>query len=81
MFGGSHLDDAVFNFNAYPALYVFEDGKHKRYTGGREAKDIVLYMTAVSKGLDPHDEEAKLKPGLYKGVCPTHLFKSLFQSG
>jgi hypothetical protein len=57
----------VFNFNAYPALYVFEDGKHKRYTGGREAKDIVNYMTAISKGLDPHDEELKQKPGLYKG--------------
>ena len=60
---------AVFNFNAYPALFVFEDGKHKKYTGGREAKDIVMYMTAVSKGLDPHDEEAKLKPGLYKGAA------------
>lgn len=59
----------VFNFNAYPALYVFEDGKHKKYTGGREAKDIVNYMTAVAKGLDPHDEELKQKPGLYKEMA------------
>ena len=46
---------------------MFEDGKHKKYTGGRDAKDIVNYMTAVAKGLDPHDEELKQKTGLYKG--------------
>jgi hypothetical protein len=68
----SFFNHAVYNFNAYPALFVFEDGKHRRYTGGREAKDIVLYMSAVSKGLDPHDEEAKLKPGLYKGVSESN---------
>ena len=59
----------VFNFNAYPALYIFEHGKHKRYTGGREVKDIVFHMTAVSKGLNPEDEEAKMKPGLYKEMA------------
>jgi hypothetical protein len=26
-------------------------------------------MSAVSKGLDPHDEEAKLRPGLYKDMA------------
>jgi len=56
----------VFNYKGYPALFVFEDGKHRPYTGGREVKDIVMYMSAVSKGLDPHDEEKKLKPGFYK---------------
>jgi hypothetical protein len=25
-------------------------------------------MSAISKGLDPHDEEAKLRPGLYKDM-------------
>jgi hypothetical protein len=28
-----------------------------------------MYMSAVSKGLDPHDEEAKLRPGLYKDMA------------
>ncbi len=59
----------VFNYNAYPALIIFENGKHSKYTGGREAKDIVNYMSAVSKGLDPHEEEAKLRPGLYKEMA------------
>jgi hypothetical protein len=58
---------SVFNYNAYPALIIFENGKHSKYAGGREAKDIVAYMTAVSKGLDPQDEEVKSRPGLYKG--------------
>jgi hypothetical protein len=26
-------------------------------------------MSAVSKGLDPHEEEAKLRPGLYKEMA------------
>ena len=58
----------VFNFNAYPALYIFEDGKHRPYTGGRNTNDIVTFMTAVSKGLDPHLEEKKAAPGLYKNL-------------
>jgi len=40
----------VYNFHSYPALFVFDQGKHHRYTGGLEPDDIVSYMTAVSKG-------------------------------
>jgi hypothetical protein len=58
----------VFNYNAYPALIIFDDGKHKHYTGGRNAQDIVTFMTAYSKGLDPHVEEINSKPGLYKNL-------------
>jgi thiol-disulfide isomerase/thioredoxin len=58
----------VFNYNAYPALIIFDDGKHKPYTGGRNTQDIVTFMTAYSKGLDPHIEEIKTKPGLYKDL-------------
>eukprot|EP00960_Hanusia_phi_P050038 759951-Hanusia_phi.AAC.2 len=56
----------VFDFQSYPALYVFRYGKHERYLGGREASEIVLYMTSVARGLDPQEEERKAKPGLYK---------------
>jgi len=56
----------VYNYSAYPALLVFKDGKHERYGGGREAHELIDYMTAVAKGLDPIEEEAKAKPGLYK---------------
>ena len=35
--------------------------------GGREAEDIVFWMSTVAKGLNPYEEETKLKPGLYKG--------------
>jgi hypothetical protein len=58
----------VFNYNAYPALFIFDDGKHTPYTGGRNMQDIVTFMTAYSKGLDPHVEEKKAKPGLYKDL-------------
>ena len=33
---------------------------------GREEEDITSYMPTVAKGLNPFNEEAKLKPGLYK---------------
>ena len=36
------------------------------YGGGREEEDITFYMSTVAKGLNPFNEEAKLKPGLYK---------------
>eukprot|EP01045_Picozoa_sp_COSAG04_P001882 COSAG04_NODE_64_length_29689_cov_158.096992_28_plen_128_part_00 len=36
------------------------------YSGGREQEDITFWMSTISKGLNPYDEEAKLKPGLYK---------------
>ena len=58
----------VFNYNAYPALFIFDDGKHKPYTGGRNTQDIVTFLTAYSKGLDPHVEEINAKPGLYKDL-------------
>lgn len=32
----------------------------------REMEDITFWLSTVSKGLNPYDEEAKLKPGLYK---------------
>jgi len=51
---------------AYPSLFVFRHRDHQRYTGGREVDDLVFYMTAVSKGLDPAEEEKKSKPGFYK---------------
>ncbi len=35
-------------------------------TAGREEEDITFYMSTVAKGLNPFNEEAKLKPGLYK---------------
>ena len=55
----------MFNFSAYPALFVFKDGKMDHpYWGGREVDDMVFYMSAVSKGLDPEEEEMKLRPGL-----------------
>jgi thioredoxin-like negative regulator of GroEL len=41
-------------------------GKHEWYGGGRVADEIVFHMSAVAKGLDPYDEEKKLRPGLYK---------------
>ena len=56
----------VYNYTAYPALLVFKDGKHEKYLGGRESHELVDYMTAVAKGLDPIEEEKKSKPGLYK---------------
>lgn len=67
----------MFNFSSYPSLFVIKDGqygggwptkggKHEWYGGGREAEDIVFHMSAVAKGLDPYDEEKKLRPGLYK---------------
>jgi len=56
----------VFNYTAYPALLVFKEGKHEKYLGGRESHELVDYMTAVAKGLDPVEEEKKSKPGLYK---------------
>merc|ERR1719301_484165 len=67
----------MFNFSSYPSLFVIKDGeygggwptkggKHEWYGGGREAEDIAFHMTAVAKGLDPHDEEKKMRPGLYK---------------
>jgi len=37
------------------------------YGGGREAEDIIFWMSTVAKGLNPFEEEAKNKPGLYKG--------------
>ena len=37
------------------------------YGGGREEEDIVFWMSTVAKGLNPYEEETKLKPGLYKG--------------
>ncbi len=41
---------AVYNFHSYPALFVFDQGKHHRYTGSLEPDAIVTYMTALSKG-------------------------------
>jgi hypothetical protein len=35
-------------------------------SAGREEEDITFYMSTVAKGLNPFNEEAKLKPGLYK---------------
>ena len=31
------------------------------YSGGREQEDITFWMSTISKGLNPYDEEAKLK--------------------
>ena len=56
----------VFNFTSYPSLFVFDRGEHDYYMGGREAPEIVEYMAAVARGLDPLAEEAKRKPGLYR---------------
>ena len=56
----------MYNYTSYPTLLVFQDGEHEFYRGGREAEDIVLYMSSLSKGLDPLKEEEKLRPGLYK---------------
>lgn len=56
----------MYNYSAYPALLVFQDGEHEFYRGGREPEDIVFYMSALAKGLDPHKEEEKQRPGLYK---------------
>lgn len=58
----------MYNYSSYPALFVFKNGKMDHpYYGGRETEDIVFYMSAVAKGLDPWEEEKKLRPGLYKG--------------
>jgi len=56
----------MYNYSAYPALLVFQDGEHEFYRGGREPEDIVFYMSALAKGLDPRKEEEKQRPGLYK---------------
>ena len=45
----------VFNYKAYPSLFIFDHGKHQRYGGGRESKDIVAFMSAYAKGLDPYE--------------------------
>jgi thiol-disulfide isomerase/thioredoxin len=55
----------VFNFQSYPALFVFENGKHRRYTGGLEAQEIVSYMSDVSKGLTS-EEQAKKSDGVFE---------------
>jgi thioredoxin-like negative regulator of GroEL len=60
----------MYNFSSYPALFIFKDGDLKNpepYYGGREVDDIVFWMAAVAKGLDPIEEEMKARPGLYKG--------------
>ena len=41
----------MYNYSAYPALLVFQDGEHEFYRGGREPEDIVFYMSALAKGL------------------------------
>eukprot|EP00943_MAST-04B_sp_MAST-4B-sp1_P003551 g3551.t1 len=56
----------MYNYSAYPALLVFQDGEHEFYRGGRQPEDIVFYMSALAKGLDPLKEEEKQRPGLYK---------------
>ena len=56
----------MYNYTSYPSLFVFDKGEHTPYYGGRTAEDIIFYMTAISKGLDPQEEELKTKPGLYK---------------
>jgi hypothetical protein len=57
---------AVYNFHSYPALFIFDQGKHHRYTGGLEPNDIVSYMTAVCKGLSSASEPAAL--GLFESL-------------
>jgi len=60
--------EEMFNFSSYPSLFVFKDGKmDHQYWGGREVDDMVYYMSAVSRGQDPEEEEKKRRPGLYKG--------------
>ena len=57
----------VYNFHSYPALFVFDQGKHHRYTGGLESEDIVAYMTAVSKGqIAASEKQAAL--GLFESL-------------
>jgi len=60
----------MYNFSSYPSLFIFKDGDLKNpepYYGGREVDDIVFWMAAVARGLDPIEEEKKSRPGLYKG--------------
>ena len=56
----------MYNYTSYPSLFIFDKGEHSRYLGGRSAEDIIFWMSTVSKGLDPIEEELKTKPGLYK---------------
>jgi len=63
----------MFNHSAYPALLVFQEGMHEiSFKGGREAFELVDYMTAVAQGLDPIEEAIKSKPGLYKCKADFH---------
>jgi thiol-disulfide isomerase/thioredoxin len=56
-----------FNFTGYPTLMIFQNGsKTERYYGGHEVDDLVFWMAAVSKGLDPMEEEKRARPGLYR---------------
>jgi thiol-disulfide isomerase/thioredoxin len=58
---------ARYNFTSYPSLFVFKDGEMlSRFYGGREVDEIVPFMAAISKGLDPFDEEKRTRPGLYR---------------
>jgi thiol-disulfide isomerase/thioredoxin len=43
-------------------------GKRWQYYGGGRDKpdDFVFYLSAISKSLDPFDEERKIRPGFYK---------------
>lgn len=76
--GRPPLDDVLrfgaedmYNYSAYPALFVFKDGAMDHpYYGGREVEDFVFYMSAVARGQDPEEEEKKRRPGLVRVVCP-----------
>ena len=57
---------AAYNFQSYPALVVFDQGKAQRYTGGLDAAEIVSYMTAVSNGVAPI--EHKSGTGLFESM-------------
>jgi len=68
----------VYNYSHYPSLMVFDHANKNHtkqpatmphaswYAGGRESGDIVAYMEALAKGLDPIEEEKKTKPNFYR---------------
>lgn len=72
----------MFNYTSYPSLFTFSNTKpegklgewskkyenkwYNYFAGGREADEIVSFMSALAKNLDPFEEEKKQRPGLYR---------------
>ena len=66
------LHDRLVGGEPHPEWWKHYKGKRWQWYGGGRDKpdDIVFYMSSLAKGLDPFDEERKVRPGLYKKGSP-----------